>query len=367
MNAVAKSANAAASSAVASVSGLPRLARWWGSWMRSAVTLLAGVLAVVCLVLSALTVWANSVLFDTDTVASAAGDAVSDPEAIAALSAEVTDQVFISLDVASRLRDRLASVGGFDSSGAVVSIGSTAVSDLVNTGAHDVVESQLAAAMAKPIVRETVERALRAAHSALLEVLDGDRDEVVLNAAPVAAIAIATLQQFDLFTDVDVPTLTTDQDRATQLAELSGALGVALPDTFGTVVLYRNSAVDHASGYVQFGRNLVVLVRRASAAVIVLTVLSVVGAIVLARHRRRAMVVLALGTVVVAGLTRLLLARVIERVPDIVSDHGIRLVVRTFLSSLTSGLATTLTLLVLVALGAGVAGVSVGRGSARRQ
>lgn len=350
----------------ASVAAVGRLARWWTRWLRSALTLALGVFAVVCLVLSAITVWADSVLFDSNSVASAAGDALADPEAIAALATDITDQVFAALDVDSRLRDRLASISGVGSSGAVVTIGTTAVSDLVTNGAHDLVESQLADALARPVVRETVERGLSAAHGALLAVLDGDDDQVVLDATPVAALAITALQQFGLFDGIEVPELL-DGTRAERLLQLADALDVSLPPEFGAVVLYRESAVDRASGYVQLGRDLVVLVRRASAAVLVLTVVSLAGAVVLARHRRRAVVVLAIGTVVVAGLSRVLLARIVERAPDLLSDHSIRIVVQRFLANLTGGLATLLALLVLVALAAAVAGVSVGRGSARRR
>jgi len=337
-------------------------------WVRSVAAGALGVLAVLSVLLSTLTVWAESVLFDADSVATAAGDAVSDPAAISALASEITDQVFAALDVEQRLNDRLGELpGGLNGS----VLGSAPISDLVVDGAGNVVQRAMTEALSAPVVRESVESAIRAAHGLLLKVLEGDSTVVTLDVVPIATLAISELQQFGLFTDVELPDFVANSERvgdvAAEIATLSDALGVQFPDTFGSLVVYRDAVVDNAATHVQAARDAVVMVRRIGAAILVLTVAMLVGTLLLARHRWRAVAVLVAGVAALAGFSRIVLSRVVNDVPDLISDHAIRLVVREFLASLTSGLSSTLAAMVLLSLATVVGVISAGRVPARRR
>ena len=68
---------------------------------------IAGVLAVVCLTLALVGVWANATVFDSSRVADIVTAALDDPEVDAALATWVTNEVFSAVDLDAVVTDIL--------------------------------------------------------------------------------------------------------------------------------------------------------------------------------------------------------------------------------------------------------------------
>ena len=79
-----------------------------GGWVRPTAAVVCGVLAILCLMLTVVAVWARATIFDSSTVAaSVACDAISDPEIQAALAADLADAVTANLQLPDSVLDQL--------------------------------------------------------------------------------------------------------------------------------------------------------------------------------------------------------------------------------------------------------------------
>lgn len=311
--------------------------------LRSVAAGVVGVLAVVLLLLSAIAVWARVTLFDSDKVASLAGDALAEPAVSEALADRVTELLFEAVDVNSVLGDVLPS--SLDRLAPVVAAG---LNDAVDRGLTQVFES--------PDVQELITNLVRRAHTAAMRLLQGDGlvdgitindGAVTLNLLPLMGRGLTRLQSFGLLSNVEVPELTADGDPTAQVAELESALGRDLPPDFGQLVVYRSDRLADAQASVENAQRMLVLVRRALWVLLIATVVLLALTILLARNRWRAAMLLGLGAVVAMVVARSAVRRVRDDAPELVERPGAKAAVGAILDGAASGLLRAFGILLL--------------------
>jgi hypothetical protein len=315
-----------------------------GAW-RSVAAAVCGVLAVVALTLALIGVWANVTLFDGERVGEIVSTALADPEVQTGLAAWVTDEVFTAVDVESAVSEILPD--NLDR-----------LAPTLTAGAQTVVDRGLTLVFANPEVQELLTGAVERAHSALMDLLSGDglidgitvEDGVVtLNLLPLISRGLTLVQGLGLFTQLDVPELTRAGDPNEQIAEVESALGRDLPDDFGQLVVFESERLAEAQASVENAQRAVALIKRATWLLAVLSVVFIAATIILARHRWRAGLGLALGTTVAMVLSRALVNRVVDDAPDVAPGAAGRAAIADILGEATKGLLRLTALLVILA------------------
>jgi hypothetical protein len=230
------------------------------------------VLAALLAIISSLTVWTKRQLLDTDQWTKTSAQVLADPQVRTALSNQLVDQLYQSVDVTAALKQQLPEAA----QGAA-----PAIAAAIRTGAVRTTDALLAT----PRAQQLWENINRRAHGAIVNVLEGkpvgpvstDNGAVVLDVKPL-------------------------------LNRLADRLGVgdrlrarAKPGA-GEIVLLRSDQLNTAQTAVQIVRVLSVFF-----AFIVLALLA--AAIYLARNRRRIVLEGAGVSLVVAGLILLIVRR----------------------------------------------------------
>ena len=313
---------------------------------RAVIAGFVGVVAIIGLFATTVTVWAKGVLFDSDKVAAIVDDAMQEPEVNAAMATYLTDQLFVIVDVSGRVD-------------AVLPAPLTALEPAIVGGAHSFVETRLQTLLAKDEVRQVITRVVRTAHAAMMKLLEGDGfgravtvtdGEVTINLLPLISRGLLAVQGLGLFDNVEIPTLTPDGDPAEQITELESAFGRDLPDDFAQLVVFQSQALADAGQTVNSAQQVMANVKRASWLIVGLTVVLLVATIVIAQRRRRAIVILALAGVAVMLLARMLVQRVVEKAPTLVIDPGARAAVASAVTQLSTGLIRLTTVVVVIGL-----------------
>lgn len=340
----------------------PKLAR-----TRSVLSVLVGAIAVIGLLVTVFGVWVRGVLTDSERVGDAVERALSEPEVTDALSSYLTQQIFAAVDVSAALQevlpdalDRLAGPIEFAARGRT----QAALSDL------------LATEEARQVLGTVVERA----HSAFVDLLQGEGlvdgitvedGEVTVNMLPLLGRGFSTIQGLGLFESVEFPELARDGDPAAQIAELEAATGRDLPDDFGQLTVYSSDSLANAGEMLANAQRAVATARRALVLAAVITVVAFAGSILLARRRLRAAIALLLSSAAVLVIARVIVQRVVEQVPDLVSQPGAKAAVSSIIGSMEDGLrrftGIIIVVALLVALGVFLAGPSPTAASVRRR
>ncbi len=325
------------------------------SRLKSVLSGIFGVLAIIGLFASTLAVWGRNVLFNEDKVASAVDSALQRPEVTAAMATYLTDQVFIVVDVQNRVTAVLPPV--------LVPLAPSIVG-----GAHSFVEGRLETLLATDTTRNLITGLVRQAHSALIKLLEGDgltdvvnikNGEVSVNFLPLITRGLTTVQNLGLFDKVVIPDLTKISNPDDQVVALEKAFGRDLPDRFGQLVVFRSDKLANAQDSLSTAQRMVVLVKRAIWLILIATVTLLASSIVLARRRRRSVVILALGGAATMLLARVVIKRVIADAPNLVTKPGSRAAVAATIGNLGSGLIRLTTALLIVgAIAAVVAFIS---------
>jgi hypothetical protein len=216
----------------------------------------------------------------------------SDPAVVQSLSEELSQQVVTALDVRGRL--------------------ATALPDKAQLLAGPItgtIQDRMQVAIAKLLSSDAFQTAWtnanRVAHDTIVTLLRGESDSVTLqngvvslNLFPLVGSALSTLQTDGIIpATVVLPDLSDPAAPDRARAALQTALGVTLPDTFGTIALVRADRLATLRTAVHLFDLLVV-------ASLLVTLLLFIGAAMLARDRRRAFLLLGAGAVVALLLAR---------------------------------------------------------------
>jgi hypothetical protein len=218
-------------------------------------------------------------------------------------------------------------------------------------GAQQVVAQRLTERLADPETRERLTSAFEVAYARFLSALEGDGlvdgvtiddDELVVNFLPLIGRGLETLQRFGLLSDVTIPDMTREGDPAAQTAELEQALGRDLPDGFGQIVVFRSASVAKAGETADRAQQLLVTIKRAFALILVVTVLALVGAVLLAQRRARAVLILLLASAAVFVIARAIVDRVLDDLPSAVQAPAGQAALAAASTSLADGLVKAL-------------------------
>lgn len=313
---------------------------------RTTFSIVFGILGVVGVLVSVVAIWANRVLFDSDSVGNAVEQTLLEPEVTDALAVYLTDQILEAVDINELVADKLPD-------------DLTALSPVIAGGARTVVQEAFERVLANDTTRGVIVAASERAHARVMTVLEGgsltdganvEDGAVSLNLLAIIGNGLQSLQDAGLLTRIDLPELDTSADPADQIAQLEDAIGRDLPDDFGQIVIYESEQIAAAQEAVARAQQGLVLFRRAIIAILLLTVVSLVASFFLAERRRRALVTLSLGVVAAMGLGRAIVRTVVQEVPTLALKPGSRAALKSMVESLASGLMTAVTLALIAGL-----------------
>ena len=264
---------------------------------RGVVALILVILTFVAMTAAVPGVWARRTLLDTDRYVATVDDLATQPAIQQALATEITAAVFEALDV----QDRLSSVIGERLPELRFLAGpiSTAIQGFVQEQVLKVVQSQAFITFWS--------EANRFVHEQALAVLRGDSeavtvqgDQVVLSYLPLVNRALADLSGLlsDLLgRSITLPTITEDTVPTQAISMLETALGVDLPETFGQVVIYEGDDLGALQQVFRMTNALIILL-------VLLVLVMAAAAIAISPRRRRTILQLAVGILVVTVFER---------------------------------------------------------------
>lgn len=317
-----------------------------GGKARTVVATIVAVIAILGVLTSVITLWAQRTLFDSKSMVNAVESALDDPEVTDALAIYLTDQVFAVVDVEGYLLDLAP-----DQLDRLIPV--------VVGGARTVVNNQFEKVLASEQARVVIVAVVERGHDGLMRLLEGDGlsggitvvdGEVTVNLLPLLSRGLIAIQNAGLFENLEVPDFAPDGDPVEQIAVLEAVVGRDLPDTTGQLVVYRSEALAEAQQSLALAQRGLVLLKRAIAAVLLITVASLIGAVLLAHRRRRMAITLVLSTAAVMLVVRAIVKRVEEAAPELVFQPGARAAVRETVSALVSGLFVLVQVALVVSL-----------------
>ena len=309
------------------------------------------IFAVVFVVLAVLAysaatpgVWARRTVYDQDRYLAVVGPLASDPAVQDALARQLTESVFTALDIQTRLQTAIS-----ERAPKLVFI----VGPITNAF-QGFVQDQVLKIVASPQFQElwiglntVVHRQLVAVLNGTSQVLQVQGDQVVFNYLPLLNQALGQLS--DTISGIvghpiTLPTITAETVPSQAIASLEGALGVTLPATFGSVVLFRSDQLTSIQDAASLFDRLLVLA-------VVLFVLFAALALVISTRRRRTLLQLVTALIVVVVLERRFAIAEANNVVSLAKPENqaaVQAIVAAFLSSLL--LATKRALWVLFAI-----------------
>jgi hypothetical protein len=234
------------------------------------------------------------VLLDSDRYAALVASVSDDPAVIDAVSTKVAAGAVTALDVQGRLEQVLPGPAA-----------------IIAGPITDQIEQRLEEVIGNVLVSEQFQTvwvdANRALHASVVAFLRGEttvlqtRDGVVyLDVYPLIDAVLRQLQQIGIIpADAELPDASGFALGTAGRALLERTLGVTLPADFAAIPVFEAAAIERAQGIVQAFDAITI-------ASVGLTVLLLVGAIVLARRRRRMVIAVGLGAI--AGLMLLSVA-----------------------------------------------------------
>jgi hypothetical protein len=292
------------------------------------------------IVLAALGLWVHQVVLNTDRFTALAGNIVTDPAVIDPVAARVSEQVVTALGVEARIANRLPDAA-------------KPLAGAITVSVQEAIEKRLDNALQNPRVQAALVATLSLTHERLVALLRDQSDVisvangyVQLDVFPVIGAALEQLQTIGLIpAGVTLPDLTTREAPEALAARLEGALGVTLPDDFGTIQLMPADRLVAAQTVVKVFDIVVV-------ALIILAVVLAALAIWLAQRRRRMVMYLAIGTVIAFILVRLSARALPSAVTGGIADQGIAGALRSVMASVLGDFVaiTTIILIATVAL-----------------
>jgi hypothetical protein len=254
---------------------------------------LAG-LFIVLVPLTATLAWTHRTVLDTDTYVSTVAPLSADPDVIAATSRLVTQELYQTLDVPTKVAD-------------VLPANAKLLAVPIANGARDYVQQAVTRVLESDAFQELWARANRFAHTQLVAVLRGDTTvlqatggQVALNLVPLLEAALRNMQGFVSAVvghPISIPSASGTEAPAVACAKLSAAIDRPLPSNCGVITLFRahNLAVAQR-GVRAFDRGTLLL--------LIVTPLVALAALVVSPRRRRTVLQLAVG-----GAAALVVAR----------------------------------------------------------
>lgn len=253
--------------------------------------ILAPILVVLTVVVFTATVpaaWGARTVLNTDRYVATVAPLANDPAVQQSIASKVTAQVFEALNVEGVISDALASIGDR----------ATVLAGPLTTALRGFVQEQVLRVVQSDAFDTFWIEANRFVHTQVVEVLKGNEEQVsvvegkvLLNLVPLINLALVQIEGVagDLIgRDVTLPQIDPDTPRSEAVNRLEQALGVNLPDDYGSIQVYdADSLAALQQALFTFQRLLILLL-------ILIPVLVAVTLLVSTR-RRRTLIQLAVG------------------------------------------------------------------------
>ncbi len=291
-----------------------------------------GVLACIAITLSATTLWVHQVALNTDRYVTVISRVATDTDVVEAVGGRLADQIVDRFDVPRLVKPLL----------------------------RDWIAKQIGVFMGTDVFTDAWAAANRVAHTAVVGLLrrdsplDSSDGELSIGVLPVVIVGLERLQETGILPDdLDLPD-PSDLGEGTVIREiLAERLGIDLPPDFGEIPLVRMSRLESVR---QLVRNFDLITVIGVAVAVVLTALTVW----LARDRRRAVMLLGLGTAIAVVVVQLLTVILSQVVETSLAEDGTP-ILAAIVGALISNLALALTVVLILGVAAAVGAVVVGR------
>jgi hypothetical protein len=229
--------------------------------------------------------WTHNLVLNTDTFVSTVGPIASNPAVTAAISTEVTNEIFNSLNPEQIVKNALPPKASF-------------LAGPVTNAAKGYVQQGVNKALQSDQFQTLFNQALRFAHTQLVSTLRGNNQaittsngQVVLDLVPLFNAALQNLEGFIsgvVGHTVTLPTITANDIPSQACERISAALSRPVPTTCGQIPLFPADKLDQARHAVRFFDRLTILL-------LVLTPVLAALALWLSRRRRRTLLQLSAG------------------------------------------------------------------------
>jgi len=298
----------------------PRLRRW--------LALILVVMAVVGIVISALALWSDSLVFNTDKWVATVAPVAEDPAVRHSVSTFVADK---TLEVAD-LQDRIAKA---------LPSGAAVLARPLTQTLRDFLIKEIDTFLATPTAQSIWGDVNRFAHEQLITALqDNNRyvsvseNDVTLDLLPFIGVALQRLEaQIPklLGKDVQLPQIDpkTAPDQVRTL--LQDATGKTLPADFGTVTLLKGTQGYQAKRALSLFHTLVI-------AICVVTALLILAALLVSPRKRWTALELGMGVLLAVVVVRVAERQLEQRIIGSLKNDGALSVAKAFVSSAISSL-----------------------------
>jgi hypothetical protein len=296
--------------------------------LRTGVSTFLVVAAVLGVLVSALTLWAHRVVFDTDAYVRVVAPVAQDPDVRSAVAAFVAAKAVQAVDLNDRIESALP---------ANAKVAAPALTQALQQYLVDEVGKFLATDTAQrlwvDINRFAHEQLITALRDRNKFVTVGHKD-VKLNLLPLVAVALQKLEAKIprlLGKDVTLPQIdpaTAPDDIRTLLQD---AVGRKLPADFGTITLLHGDTGYRAKQALRVFNDLVIVV-------VILTIVLIAAALLVAVHRWRTALWLGLGALLAFAGARVAEVRLEHAAVDAIKTQGGAAVARSVLSSAIASL-----------------------------
>jgi hypothetical protein len=287
---------------------------------------------IAVLAASAITpgLWARRTVYETKRYIGVVGPLASDPAVQEALARQLTQAVFTAVDIQSRVEAAIAKRAPR----------LEFIAGSITTSLQGFVQDQVQTLFASDQFQQFWINANTLLQQQLVAVLDGKSEvltvqgnQVVFNYLPLLNQVLQQLSATlsTLFNrTITLPTITPDTVPSQAVTSLETALGVSLPDTFGSVTLFQSDELTSVQNAVSIFNKTLILA-------IVLFILSVALALILSTHRRRTLLQLLTALIVVVVLERRFAIAQASNVVDMAKPENqaaVQAIIGAFLSSL---------------------------------
>jgi hypothetical protein len=229
--------------------------------------------------------WAHRTVLNNEAWIRTVTPIASDPAVTAAVSRQVTDQLYTTLDPQAVVAEALPPKAAF-------------LAGPITNGARSYIQQAVDKLLQSDQFQQLWVSANATAHAQLVQVLRGHSEvvkstngTVVLNLVPLLSETLKNLEGFVssvVGRPVSIPQLSSDEVPSAACAKLSLVLRRELPSTCGQVPLFPSNQLDTAQRAVR-------AFDRTTVALLVVTPLVAAGALAVSRRRRRTLLQLTIG------------------------------------------------------------------------
>lgn len=329
---------ASASTAAVPPTVTPRPRRSTGRAVGSVIMILIGALLAPAAIVTS---WVSAEVSDTDRFVSTLAPLIDEPAVQAYLTAEISNAVVTAVDPDAVVTQAFGYLVPEDAPAVVGTVIDRLV-PLVTSQVEAGVHSAVATVVASDAFSDVWEASLRAAHSSFVSIMDGADDDSILAIDDSGTLVV----QLGPIVELIRP----------KLVDAGFGIASLIPEVTATVDLLEIPWIVQARLAYQ-------LLTTAGWLLPVLSILLLVGGVLLAPRRPRALVLLGISVLITAGVLVVGLPAGRGVVQSILSDNVPATVTAIVFDGLTSVIAATALAVVIVAVIALLAGLIAGRSS----